>query len=144
MKTFLLTLVLLIVSAAVYLSLPLTSVAILTVSLLDQNNQQVTANAAATYFDADGHPIIKITPQTRGSWSNNLHWWTHNSHPTSNMRPADAMRAASVQIEAKDCEVARFAVKLDRNYSPLSQSPHGGGAAHFLYRFEHRAVLQCR
>lgn len=143
-KKFALVLLALIGAAAVYLSLPLTSVAVLTVTASDQNGQKVTSHAAATYFDAQGTPIAKITPHTKGSWDNNLHWWTHSSHSASNLKPADAKRVASVKVEALDCDALTLPVTLERSYEPMGITPHGGGPAYFIYRFERSVVLQCR
>jgi len=143
-KKPLLALSALIGGGAILLSLPLTSVAVLTVTVLDQNNQKMTANVTATFLDHHGKPIVKITSKTLGSWENNLHWWTHSSHSTSKLRPADAMRATSVLIEANDCGAATLPIKLKRTYEPMSIAPHGGGAAYFIYKFDQSAVLQCR
>lgn len=143
-KRLLLVLSTLIGGGAVLLCLPLTSVAVLTITVLDQDNQKMTANATATFLDHYGKSIVKITSKTPGSWDNNLHWWTHSSHSTSKLRPADAMRAASVLIQASDCEAATLPIKLQRSYQPMSIAPHGGGAAYFIYKFDRTIVLQCR
>ena len=127
-----------------FLCLPLRSVVLLTVTVSDQNGQKVTGDVAATYFDAEGKPIAKITPYTKGSWDNNLHWWAHSSHFASNLRPVDAKRATSVLIEAKDCDGVTLPVRLERKYEPMGITPHGGGPAYFIYRFEQPVVLQCR
>jgi len=142
-KKTLLVLIALIGGGVVLLCLPLTSVAVLTVTVLDQNNQKMTTNVTATFLDRHGKPIIKITSKTPGSWDNNLHWWSHSSHSTSKLRPADAMRATSVLIEAKDCDAATLPIKLKRTYEPMSIAPHGGGAAYFIYKFDQSAVVQC-
>ena len=113
-KRSLLALGALIGGGAVLLSLPLTSVAVLTITVLDQNNQKMTANVTATFLDRHGKPIVNITSKTPGSWDNNLHWWTHSSHSTSKLRPTDAMRAASVLIQASDCDAATLPIKLKR------------------------------
>lgn len=142
-KKLLLALSALIGGGVVLLSLPLTSVAVLTITVLDQNNQKMTANVTATFLDDHGKSIVKITPKTPGSWDNNLHWWTHSSHSTSKLRPTDAMRATSVLIEANECDAAILPIKLNRTYEPMSIAPHGGGAAYFIYKFDQSAVLQC-
>ena len=144
MKKLFLVILALISGVVVYVNLPLTSVAILTVTVSDQNGREIASDAAATFLDANGAPIIKITSETSGSWDNNLHWWSHTSHSTSNLRPADAMRATSVRIEANDCDAAKLPVELERTYEPMSIAPHGGGAAYFIYRFGRSVVLQCR
>lgn len=143
-KRSLLALGALIGGGAVLLSLPLTSVAVLTITVLDQNNQKMTANVTATFLDRHGKPIVNITSKTPGSWDNNLHWWTHSSHSTSKLRPTDAMRAASVLIQASDCDTATLPIKLKRTYEPMSIAPHGGGAAYFIYKFDQSVILQCR
>ena len=104
---------------------------------------KITGEAAATFLDSAGTPIVKITPETRGSWDSNLHWWSHSSHPTSNLRPADAKRATSVLVEAKGCDAATLPVTLEQSYEAISLAPHGGGAAYFIYKFEKSVVLQC-
>jgi hypothetical protein len=129
---------------AILLSLPLTSVAVLTITVLNQNEQKMTANVTATFLDHHDKPIVEITSKTPGSWDNNLHWWTHSSHSTSKLRPADAMRAASALIQASDCEAATLPIKLKRTYEPMSIAPHGGGAAYFIYKFDQSVILQCR
>lgn len=143
MKKLSLAVLILVGGSVALCSLPLTSVAVLTVTLSDQNGDKITTDATATYLDAQDAPIIVITLATRGSWDNNLHWWSHSSHSTSKLRPDDAMRATTVQIEAKACDKAVFDVELDRSYEPLSFAPHGGGGAYFIYRFDREVVLQC-
>ena len=143
MRKFLLILFLGPVSATAYCSLPVTSVAVLTLTLSDQTGRKIVADAAATYRDADGAPIVSITFETPSSWDNNLHWWSHSQHATSTLRPDDAKRAASVEISAKGCETATILVALERHYEALSFAPHGGGAAYFIYRFDRDVVLQC-
>lgn len=143
MKKGLLVVLVLTAALVVWLSLPLTSVAVLTVTVTDQNDSRIESGVKATYFDGNGKPIVTITPQTRGSWDNNLHWWSHSSHNTSNLRPEDALRAVSVRIEAEGCSPSEAPVKLQRSYEPLSLFPHGGGAAYFLYSFSKGVVLQC-
>ena len=143
-KRLLLVLSTLIGGGAVWLCLPLTSVAVLTITVLDQDNQKMTANATATFLDQYGKSIVKISSKTPGSWDNNLHWWTHSSHSTSKLRPTDAMRATSVLIEANECDAAILPIKLNRTYEPMSIAPHGGGAAYFIYKFDRTVVLQCR
>jgi hypothetical protein len=142
-KTFLM-LAVLTGSIAVYFSLPLTSVALLTLTATDQNGQRISSGAMATFLDRHGLPIAEITSTTPGSWDNNLHWWSHSSHPASKLRPSDAMRASSVKVTASNCKAATSSVKLVRRYEPLSIAPHGGGAAYFIYRFDQNVVLQCR
>ena len=143
MRKFLLILFLLPLASMAYCSLPLSSVAVLTITLSDQTGAEIEADAAATYLDADGTPIVTITSETPSSWDNNLHWWSHSQHSTSTLRPDDAKRAAAVEITAKGCETVTVPVALDRHYEALSFSPHGGGAAYFLYRFDQDVVLQC-
>jgi hypothetical protein len=143
MRKFLLILFLLSLGSMAYCSLPLTSVAVLTVALSDQAGRKIEADAAATYFDADGAPILRITFETPSSWDNNLHWWSHSEHRTSTLRPADAKRAATAEVTAKGCAAARIPVALERHYEPLSFAPHGGGAAYFIYSFDREVVLQC-
>lgn len=128
--------------AVVYFSLPLTSVAVLTVTLTDQNGGKIKADATATYLDGGGNAIVTIAFGLP-SWDNNLHWWAHSRHPSSTLRPDDAKRAASVKIEAKGCEATSIPVVLERSYEPPSPMPHGGGAAYFIYRFDRSVVLQC-
>jgi hypothetical protein len=142
MKKLLAALLILIGGTIAYFSLPLTSVAVLTVTLTDQNGGKITADATATYLDGTGSPIVSIAFGLP-SWDNNLHWWAHSRHPASKMRPEDAKRAAAVRIEAKGCEAATIPVTLERSYEPLSLMPHGGGAAYFIYRFDRNVVLQC-
>ena len=126
-----------------YCSLPLTSVAVLTVTVSDQTGRKIEADATATYRDADGAPIVSITSETPSSWDNNLHWWSHSQHSTSTLRPDDAKRAVEVEVTAQGCEAARVPVALERHYEALSFAPHGGGAAYFIYRFDRDVVLQC-
>ncbi len=141
-KKLLLVLLVLVSGAAAYFSLPLTSVAILTVTLTDQTGRKITADATATYLDGTGSPIVNIAFGLP-SWDNNLHWWAHSRHATSTLRPEDAKRAAAVRIEAKGCEAVTIPVTLERSYEPLSLMPHGGGAAYFIYRFDRNVILRC-
>jgi hypothetical protein len=143
MRKFLLVLFLLLTSAVGYCSLPLTSVAVLTVTVSDQTGREIEAGAVATYLDANGAGIIRITSDTPSSWGNNLHWWSHSRHATSTLRPDDAKRAATVEVTAEGCEGASIPVVLERQYEPLSFAPHGGGAAYFIYSFEREVVLVC-
>ena len=143
MRKFLLILFLLPLGSMGYCSLPLTSVAILTITLSGQTGRKIEADATATYRDADGAPIVNITFETPSSWDNNLHWWSHSKHRTSTLRPDDAKRAVEVEISAKDCETETILVALERHYEALSFAPHGGGAAYFIYRFDRDVVLRC-
>ena len=143
MRKFLLILFLLPLASMAYCSLPLSSVAVLTIVLSDQTGANIEADAAATYLDADGAPIVTITFEMPSSWDNNLHWWSHSQHSTSTLRPDDAKRAAAVEITAKGCETVTVPVELERHYEALSFAPHGGGEAYFIYRFEREFVLQC-
>lgn len=143
MRKLLLALVLLPLVSVGYCSLPLTSVALLTVTVIDQTGRGIETGAAATYFDAAGQAIVAITSDTPSSWGNNLHWWAHSRHATSLLRPADARRAVAVDITAPGCDTQRLPVALTRSYEALSVSPHGGGAAYFIYRFDRQAVLHC-
>jgi hypothetical protein len=142
MNKFLAALLVLIAGAVAFFSLPLTSVAVLTVTLTDQNGGKITADATATYLDGGGNAIVTIAFGLP-SWDNNLHWWSHSRHPASRLRPEDAKRAASVRIEAKGCETVTIPVSLERSYEPPSPMPHGGGAAYFIYRFERAVVVRC-
>ena len=142
MNKFLAALLVLIAGAVAFFSLPLTSVAVLTVTLTDQNGGKITADATATYLDGGGNAIVTIAFGLP-SWDNNLHWWSHSRHPASRLRPEDAKRAASVSIEAKGCETVTIPVSLERSYEPPSPMPHGGGAAYFIYRFERAVVVRC-
>jgi hypothetical protein len=142
MNKFLAALLVLIAGAVAFFSLPLTSVAVLTVTLTDQNGGKITADATATYLDGGGNAIVTIAFGLP-SWDNNLHWWAHSRHPASRLRPEDAKRAASVSIEAKGCETVTIPVSLERSYEPPSPMPHGGGAAYFIYRFERAVVVRC-
>ena len=142
MKKLLAALLIPIGGAVAYFSLPLTSVAVLTVTLTDQTGRKITADATATYLDGIGSPIVSIAFGLP-SWDNNLHWWAHSRHPASKMRPDDAKRAAAVRIEAKSCETATIPVTLERNYEPFNLMPHGAGAAYFIYRFDGNVFLQC-
>lgn len=144
MKKIALGLLALIAVSLAYCSVPLTSVATLTIAVTDQSGRKITSGATATYLDGDGATIVTIKNKTRGSWDNNLHWWSHSEHRTSILRPKDAKRAVSVRIEAENCEPATFPVKLNREYEALSFAPHGGGSAYFIFRFETSAMLQCR
>jgi hypothetical protein len=156
-------LALLIAASVGYCSLPLTSYAILIVSVTNQNAPPIPANRSAsdavranlksepsmadltaTYLDRTGTPIVTITPKSIGSWGNNLQWYTHSSNSNSIKRPEDAQQAVAVRIEAKGCDPQTIPVKLDRTYIPLSFSPHGGGPASIYFKFNGAAVLTCR
>jgi len=143
MRKLLLVLLLLTAASVGYCSLPLTSVAVLTVQVTDRQGNRIMADTAATYLDAAGQTIATITPETPGSWDNNLHWWMHSHHRTSTRRPADAERAVAVEVTARGCSTVRLPVALERTYEPLSFSPHGGGPAYFIYRYDGKAVLDC-
>jgi hypothetical protein len=143
MRKFLLVLFLLPLGSMTYCSLPLTSVALLTVTLTDQTGRKIDADATATYLDADGETIVTITSEMPSSWDNNLHWWSHSKYRTSTLRPEDAKRAMAVEVTAKKCEAVKVPVALERQYEPLSFAPHGGGAAYFVFRFDSEVVLRC-
>jgi hypothetical protein len=127
-----------------YCSLPLRSVALLTVGLEDQGGRPIKTGGKATFLDTSGTEITSIASGEPGSWDNKLHWWAHSHHDTSRLRPEDAKRAATVRVEAAGCESTQIPVSLVRTYEPLSFAPHGGGPAHFIYRFERDIVLTCR
>ena len=97
----------------------------------------------ANFLDDKGETIVKITSKTRGSWDNNLLWWTSSRHKDGKTTPADTLRATMIQIDAKGCKSESVPVKLTRTYEPMSVFPHGGGAAHFIYRFDKSVTLQC-
>lgn len=143
MKWFGLSLLLLLVALLGYCSLPLTSVATLTVSVSDQSGKKITSGATATFLDAHGAAITTVASGDAGSWDNSLHWWSHSHHATSRLRPSDARRAAAVRIAATGCEAVTLPVSLQRHYEPLSLMPHGGGPAYLLYTFQGTAVLLC-
>jgi len=143
MRKIVLALVLLPLLSAGYCSLPLSSVALLTVTVTDQTGRGIEAGAASTYLDAAGQPIITVTSDTPSSWGNNLHWWAHSHHPTSLLRPADARRAVEVEVTARGCTPARAPVALVRSYEALSFAPHGGGPAYSIYRYDRQVALQC-
>lgn len=126
-----------------YASLPLASVAVLTVSVRDQNQRKIITDASATYLDRQGSAITRIDLKTPGSWDNNLHWWSHSHHARSTLRPVDARRAVSVRIEATGCSTATIPVSLERRYEPFSLFLHGAGAAYFIYEFKQAVVLEC-
>jgi len=143
MRKILLAVILLPLASMAYCSLPLSSVAVLTLTLSDQTGAKIEADAAATYRDADGAPIVTITFETPSSWDNQLHWWSHSQHTTSPLGPEDAKRAATVEITAKGCETVTLPVALEWGYEPMSFAPHGGSEAYFAYRFDRDVVLQC-
>ncbi len=140
LKKSLLAVFLLIVATLVTCALPLTSVATLTLSVTDQTGRKITGDASATFLDAARASIVRVTPQ----WDNHIHWWSHSSHASSTLRPADAQRAVSARVEAKDCEPQTVPVVLQRRYQPPSVMPHGGGPAYYHYTFERAVVLRCR
>jgi len=143
MRPILIAIATALVLLAGYCSLPLTSVAVLTVTITDESGRGIAAGSTASYLDAEGGVIATITPETPGSWDNNLHWWVHSSHPTSTLRPKDALRAVAVEIGSPGCAPARLPVVLERDYEPPSLAPHGGGPAHFIYRYDAEVVLDC-
>lgn len=144
MKKAALALVLLIAASLGYCSLPLRSVALLTIGLTDQGGRPIKAGGKATFLDAKGAEITSIASGEPGSWDNKLHWWAHSHHRTSRLRPDDAKRAVTVRVEATGCVQATAPVSLVRTYEPLSFAPHGGGPAYFIYRFERDLVLTCQ
>ncbi len=144
MKKIFLSIVIIIIGGALFLSVPFTTVSAFTVTVVNQNNQRISTDAIATYFDKDSKPIIEITLKTPGSWANNLHWWSHSSHPQSQKHPSDAKQATSVKIDAKGCTAVIIPVILEKIYEPLSLSLHGGGAAYYYYRFEQAVTLHCQ
>lgn len=144
MKKLAIALVLLIAASLGYCSLPLRSVALLTLRLTDQAGRPIKTGGKATFLDAKGAEITSIASGQPGSWDNALHWWAHSHHSTSLLRPVDAKRAAAVRVEAAGCESTQIPVSLVRTYEPLSFAPHGGGPAYFIYRFERDIVLTCR
>lgn len=135
---------LLIVLPVGWCSLPLKQVATLMLTVVDQNGRPITADVAAIYLDADNREIVKITPQSRGSWGNAMIWWAHSTNTQSLLRPADAKRARTARVEKTGCAPASVPVALERIYEPLSFSPHGGGPAHLRYHFEKQVTLQCQ
>ncbi len=143
-KKISLGLALLIGASVGYCSLPLTSYAVLIVAVTDQHARPMTADVSAIFLDRTGAPIVTITPQTVGSWANNLQWYTHSSNSNSIKRPEDAQQAVAVRIEAQGCDPITLPVELSRTHVPLSFSPHGGGPASTYYKFNGAAVLTCR
>lgn len=143
MRRLLLVLIGLPALAIGFCSLPLTSVAVLTLTLIDQVGREITAGAEARYLDDQGREIIKISFDAPSSWDNNLHWWAQSEHRQSLLRPEDARRARTVEVTTKNCEPIRLPVNLERVYEPLSFAPHGGGSAYFIYRFQQDVVMQC-
>ncbi len=144
MKKIALILLLLVATAIAYCSLPLTSVATLTLILTDQAGRKVTSGAAANFLDSDGKLIVSITSTTPSSWDNRLQWWSHSSHETSTLRPGDAKRAALAEVVVMNCETAKVPVVLERRYVSMSPMPHGAGPAYFHYSFEQDVILQCK
>ena len=143
MKLPLIAILVLIGALVGYCSLPLKSVAVLTVTVVDQDNKKLSKGAKAIYSSSDGTSLVEITSETPGSWDNNLHWWAHSSHKKSLLRPEDARKAASVRIEAQGCEPVHLPVSLNRKYEPLSFEFHGGGPAYLIYRFDAQVKLKC-
>jgi hypothetical protein len=126
-----------------YCAVPLTSVAVITIALEDNNGRQITENAKATFLDAGSKAIVEIALGAPPSWSNNIHWWSHSSNPESVLRPEDARRAASAVISAEGCAPVTLPIQLQRHYVPPSLSPHGGGPAYMLYEYRAPARLDC-
>lgn len=143
MRKLMLALVLLPLLSVGYCSLPLSSVAVLTVTVTDQTGRGIEAGASSTYLDAAGQPIATVTSETPSSWGNNLHWWVHSHHPTSLLRPADARRAVAVEVTAPGCATQRLPVALERSYEALSFAPHGGGPAYLIYSYDRQVDLDC-
>jgi hypothetical protein len=143
LKKFVALLALLLVLLTGYCALPLTSVSAITIALEDQNGRKITANAVASFLDADGREIVDVALGALPSWDNNIHWWAHSSHQDSKLRPEDARRAKSVTIAAQGCAPLTLSIKLKGQYVPPSLSPHGGGRAYMLYEFSETARLDC-
>lgn len=143
MKKIAAILALLLCLTAGYCALPLTSVSAITIALEDRDGGKITANARASFLDADGRAIVDIALGALPSWDNNIHWSAHSSHGTSTLRPEDARRARSVLISAQGCAPLTLPVELRSQYVPPSLSPHGGGGAYMLYEFSAAARLDC-
>ena len=143
MKRFGLFVLALIGGSLAYCSIPFTQVATITIKVTDQAGGKIDKGARAVFRDEAGREIVTVRSGARGSWGHNLHWWTHSSHRQSLLRPADAKRARSVRVEAKNCQARVAPVLLKRTYQPLSFMPHGGGPAYLHYRFEGSVMLQC-
>jgi hypothetical protein len=126
-----------------YCALPLTSVSAITIAVEDQNGGRITANARASFLDADGRAIVEVALGELPSWDNNIHWWAHSSHAESKLRPEDARRAASAVISAQGCAPLTLPIALHGRYVPPSLSPHGGCRAYMLYEFNGTARLVC-
>lgn len=145
MKKSGIALVLLIFVPLGYCSLPMASVASLTVQVVDQNDRKITRDASVTFFDAKGVPIVTIKSGDAGSWDHSLHWWAHSQHDDAihKLRTKDALRTASARVQASGCEPMTIAVQIERRYEALNFSPHGGGPASFHYTFQKKVALRC-
>lgn len=143
MKQIAAILALLLCLAAGYCALPLTSVSAITIALEDRGGRKITADARASFLDADGRAIVEVALGALPSWDNNIHWWAHSSHGASILRPEDARRASGVLISAQGCSPLTLPVELQGRYVPPSLSPHGGGRAYMLYEFSATARLDC-
>lgn len=126
-----------------YCALPLTSVSSITIALENQKGERITANAQASFLDADGRTIVEVALGALPSWDNNIHWWAHSSLEGSTLRPEDARRAGSAVISAQGCAPLALPIRLQGRYVPPSLSPHGGGRAYMLYEFNETAQLDC-
>ncbi|HJT12037.1 MAG TPA: hypothetical protein VJ790_05430 [Dongiaceae bacterium] len=140
MKKVLALLLLLLVG---YCALPLTSVSSITIAVEDEKGGKITANAVASFLDSDGRVILDVALGELPSWDNNIHWWAHSSHETSELRPEDARRARSALISTVGCAPLELPVELQGQYVPPSLMPHGGGRAYMLYEFTGAARLDC-
>jgi hypothetical protein len=143
LKKLVIVVLLLVAGLVVDYSLPLTSVATLTVVVTDQRAAKIKKDAAVTFLDADGKPITTVRTGDRGSWDNSLHWWTHSERPMNTLTPRDAQRATAARVEARNCESVSIPVRLVRRYEWPSLMPHGAGPAYFHYDFSQAVTLRC-
>lgn len=125
-------------------AIPFTSVGSITIAVENQNGVPITKEVTAVFLDEDKDNIVTIDLEHPQSWSNHLHWWSHNKHKTSLLHPNDMKRVAFVYITAENCEEFTLPITLKATYNAPSPAPHGGGLAYWLYDFKDTVQLQCK
>lgn len=126
-----------------FCAVPLTAVSTITLTLVDQDGNPLTTNAAATFYDAEKRAITRIALGKLPSWGNNIHWWAHSASAASLLRPGDARRAVRAVLEAEHCAPLTIPIALTGEYIAPSAALHGGGAAYMLYNYATTAHLTC-
>ena len=127
-----------------YCAVPLTSVVSINIHLVDQDGYPVETPAAGLFRDKGGEVVARIEAKRFVGDIFSLQWWAHSDSYQSFMRPSDALRVKTVEIQAEGCKTATIPLEMKKEYVSFSLSPHGGGPSYFYYTAEPTATLECK